>query len=628
MMKSKNTKRALLGSVLSMLLCMAMLVGSTFAWFTDSVTSGVNRIVAGNLDIELEYASEFDADGNPTAWESVEGNTALFSTEPVWEPGHTEVVVLRVRNAGTLALKYRIAVEKVSETSSYNADGKIFYLTDYLVFSKTEDAQLKGREAYWNADLEDLVLNDGEQRANPTFSGLNVRDVKLEAGAEEIFSVAIYMPTVVGNEANWWQKYSFTKAPSIELALNLFAAQVSQEEDSFGSDYDANADYEWDGKDADTSWYKEEQTEFKLNTPAALAGLAELARNKESFAGKTVTLGADIDLKNQSLSISGFDGHFDGNNHEISGVKSTLFTSPKGTAENFAVVERLTVTGNTTSSALVASLPCFTTFKNITVNGTVKAGKAIGGLISQINLNQSGFSGDIVEIVDCVNNADVTISSMYQAAGIVGYVRASGADTNTVLIKNCVNNGTIYASQNSGGGIVGLGANVKIDRCYNTGAVSAKEFVGGIVGNTAGAQSVITNCYNIGTVTATDNTTTYVGGIVGLDAHGSLIVDSCYSSGKISGGVSNSGIIGNTSGTGDHYTKCYYLSGSADQGYGAANKPDVEGKYIAKTDAEMKQAATYLDWDLTVWALTDGEYPTLLPEIGTDIDNEFEDPFA
>ena len=49
MTSSKNTKRALLASVLSVALCCAMLIGSTFAWFTDSVTNTGNRIQAGNL---------------------------------------------------------------------------------------------------------------------------------------------------------------------------------------------------------------------------------------------------------------------------------------------------------------------------------------------------------------------------------------------------------------------------------------------------------------------------------------------------------------------------------------------------------------------------------------------------
>ncbi len=55
MTQIKHTKRALLTSVLAMLVCVALLIGSTFAWFTDNVTSGINRIVAGNLDVELAY---------------------------------------------------------------------------------------------------------------------------------------------------------------------------------------------------------------------------------------------------------------------------------------------------------------------------------------------------------------------------------------------------------------------------------------------------------------------------------------------------------------------------------------------------------------------------------------------
>lgn len=98
MTQSKHTKRALLTSVLAMLVCVALLIGSTFAWFTDSVTSGRNRIVAGNLDVELEYW-----DG--TSWQTVTENTNLFkptegANATLWEPGHTEYVQLRIRTRG------------------------------------------------------------------------------------------------------------------------------------------------------------------------------------------------------------------------------------------------------------------------------------------------------------------------------------------------------------------------------------------------------------------------------------------------------------------------------------------------------------------------------------------------
>lgn len=104
MTKSKHTKRALFMSALSMLMCMAMLVGSTFAWFTDSVTSGKNKIVAGNLAVELEYS----LDGEN--WATVDENTNMFKEGALWEPGYTEVVYLKVVNAGSLALKYRFGI--------------------------------------------------------------------------------------------------------------------------------------------------------------------------------------------------------------------------------------------------------------------------------------------------------------------------------------------------------------------------------------------------------------------------------------------------------------------------------------------------------------------------------------
>ena len=72
MTNRKSTKRALLGSVMAMVLCLAMLIGATFAWFTDTASTGVNKIQAGNLDVALEMK---DASGN---WVSAEGKTLDF----------------------------------------------------------------------------------------------------------------------------------------------------------------------------------------------------------------------------------------------------------------------------------------------------------------------------------------------------------------------------------------------------------------------------------------------------------------------------------------------------------------------------------------------------------------------
>jgi predicted ribosomally synthesized peptide with SipW-like signal peptide len=99
--KVMSPKAAFVSSVLSLLLCVSMFVGTTFAWFTDSVFSMNNIIQAGNLDIELEWYDPV------LGWLSVNENTNVFPKDSLWEPGHTEVVYLRIKNAGSLALKYQ-----------------------------------------------------------------------------------------------------------------------------------------------------------------------------------------------------------------------------------------------------------------------------------------------------------------------------------------------------------------------------------------------------------------------------------------------------------------------------------------------------------------------------------------
>ena len=81
----KQTKRSFLISVLSLLLCFSMLLGTTWAWFTDSVSSGSNVIKSGNLDLDVQYTLDGET------WNDLDGADDLFQ-KSLWEPGHTEVV--------------------------------------------------------------------------------------------------------------------------------------------------------------------------------------------------------------------------------------------------------------------------------------------------------------------------------------------------------------------------------------------------------------------------------------------------------------------------------------------------------------------------------------------------------
>ena len=83
MFKNKSSKRALVMSVLSLVLCVSMFVGTTFAWFTDEVVSSNNIIKSGSLDVEM-----FWSDDN-TNW--TDASTGAIFNYQYWEPGYTEV---------------------------------------------------------------------------------------------------------------------------------------------------------------------------------------------------------------------------------------------------------------------------------------------------------------------------------------------------------------------------------------------------------------------------------------------------------------------------------------------------------------------------------------------------------
>ena len=104
--KQKTTKRALISSIVSLMMCLTMLIGTTFAWFTDTATTAVNRIVSGTLEVAI-----VDEDGNdltaPLQWEKAAGHEA---EEVLWEPGATyNLQKFRIQNKGNLALKYKVA---------------------------------------------------------------------------------------------------------------------------------------------------------------------------------------------------------------------------------------------------------------------------------------------------------------------------------------------------------------------------------------------------------------------------------------------------------------------------------------------------------------------------------------
>ena len=226
----KATKRALLTSVMALVMCVVMLVGTTFAWFTDTASTGVNKIQAGNLKMEVTYKNTADGD-----FKKVDKEIPVFNNNALWEPGHVEYVVLKVRNAGNLALKYKLGINIANEVGSTNVDGNAFMLSDYIRFAVLDgDQSSLGRDGLVAAAGNGAALNAGYTAENHLMAtGTD--------NSQKVVTLVVWMPETVGNEANHAVN---ADAPVISLGINAFATQYTYENDSFDNQYDKDAPYE------------------------------------------------------------------------------------------------------------------------------------------------------------------------------------------------------------------------------------------------------------------------------------------------------------------------------------------------------------------------------------------------
>ena len=217
MNNKRATKRALLTSVMALVMCVVMLVGTTFAWFTDTASTGVNKIQAGNLDIELQYATAWDSTtGAPTAWADAEGQTLTFKTKDnratdkiLWEPGcRYELPELRIVNKGNLALKYKVIINGIE------GDAKLNEAIDWTITYGNEIDKLTGD------------INEFEYKMLPKAAG----DADYPS---QTFTIKGTMKEEAGNE---YQGLSIDG-----IGITVVATQYTYEKDSIDDQYDANA---------------------------------------------------------------------------------------------------------------------------------------------------------------------------------------------------------------------------------------------------------------------------------------------------------------------------------------------------------------------------------------------------
>ena len=246
MNNTKTTKRALLSSVMAMLLCITMLIGTTFAWFTDSASTAVNKIQAGTLDIQLLDAQDNSLEGQTLAWQKAAGHE---SEEVLWEPGCTyKLQPIVIKNNGNLALKYKIVITGIQG-----------------------DAEL-------NEAIEWTITNTSATTALDA-------DHPLAAGASDTLTISGHMKESAGNEY---------QGLSIEgIAITVVATQDTVEHDSTTNQYDVNAEYP-----------------VAANTQAELNDVIASAQSGSAIPTKVVLPAGNFKLEdgtaqNKNITISG-----------------------------------------------------------------------------------------------------------------------------------------------------------------------------------------------------------------------------------------------------------------------------------------------------------------------------------
>ena len=189
----KATKRALLTSVMALVMCVVMLVGTTFAWFTDTASTAVNKIQAGNLDIKLLAEDGVTSlEGATLEWQKAEG---AEGEDILWEPGcRYKLQPIIIKNAGTLALKYKIVI------SGIDGDAKLNEAIEWTI---------------------DGVFLDEEK--------------PLLAGESAKLTIEGHMKKEAGNE---YQGLSIDG-----IGITVYATQYTHENDSYDKNYDEDATY-------------------------------------------------------------------------------------------------------------------------------------------------------------------------------------------------------------------------------------------------------------------------------------------------------------------------------------------------------------------------------------------------
>ena len=416
--------------------------GTTFAWFTDTASTGVNKIVAGNLDIKLLHTTD---DGKVK--ELTEKDTLQWKTEDtgdvLWEPNCTyNLEEFQIKNAGNLAVKYKVVLKASKVTKT--ADNKS--LLDVIEWTvKVNDVAVKK-----DVLLADLGIDKGT---------IIIDGEKLTAEESANVTVTGHMKAEAGND------YQRLKIDG--FGITVYAAQVSHESDSFDTSYDVTAPYD--------------SSAPKTPLVVSVGTKAELEAALTSFAAagagdNVINLTQDFEIKDgetwTSASINGYQGAgvitINGNKHTITGLNAPLlaggFAGKSGVIINDLTLDRVNINDKDNDLGIGAFIGCIDSMPKIELNNckltnsiiTSTGGARVGGLIgwtAGYNNPNNGPVDTYITIKNCsVENCQITANGSVGA--IIGHAGNNPATYHT--IKDCTVSNTELTSTDDGSWRVGV----------------------------------------------------------------------------------------------------------------------------------------------------------------------------
>lgn len=442
MKRSSTTKKALFISTCALLFSMLMMAGSTFAWFTDSVSTGTNTITTGKLDVQLLHTNQ-----HVTPAKEVGQDTLLFTDEggnPIdWEPGAIAYENFTVENSGDLALNYRLALDlnnanTIAGTNRSLKDVlKVKVVKGGVKAADVSENALQGAEGFVSVtngqiSIPEAVHDDKIQKLTKKGS---------KGSSSDTYGVIIYW------QPNPEQDYKYNLANysdtdkdgktidntsdgndhlTIDLGVSLGATQAPEESDSNGSDYDREATY----PAASVNEFTSALEKAKSGDTIELTGSISL--NEPITVNKNVTIksvGGAV-LSGEALEI--------GSNADVT-LQGITFKSPR-TAENKGI--SLKVTGY--NGKLVIDSCTFEEPQWSSIDITAKASASITIKNCSFNVPEaSNSAGHKYDSSTCKSTTDGTrnnASSSKLAMGAHSMLCITGADgTSLVMTGNTFN---------------------------------------------------------------------------------------------------------------------------------------------------------------------------------------------